>query len=314
MVSLSIDLPVDYLNDEAKELVVPRRRKELWAVLLDLFVEFDRVCKKHGIKYFCDGGTALGAVRHRGFIPWDDDFDVVMSRSEYERLNEVAPEEFHRPYFWQTNETDPGSARGHAQLRNSQTTAILKSELKNGIAVYGFNQGVFLDVFPFDNIPDDLDERRSFLAEVANIKSKIRKIRLSRSAFKLLGCNFSPRLFFRGVWQMVKDCVYTIFGEDELSSVSRSLEYIARRYENVNTLQVAPITFNPYHKEILPSSYFLEDPELVPFEFREVPLFKHWREALLVNYGDWHEHVVGASSHGGLFIDLDKPYTEYLKK
>ena len=120
MVDLNIELPKGFLEEEVRcGYTVTRKMKEVWAVELDLLKEFKRVCNKYDLKYCADGGTLLGAIRHQGFIPWDDDLDIAMLRKDFEKLNEVAPAEFKKPYFWQTEETDKGSARGHAQLRYS---------------------------------------------------------------------------------------------------------------------------------------------------------------------------------------------------
>ena len=130
---IKIHLPDGFLDEEIRNgYTISHEMKEIWAVELDLLVEFDRVCKENGLKYFASCGTKLGAVRHHGFIPWDDDVDVMMLRDEYDKLCKIAPQLFAYPYFFQTEETDKGSARGHAQLRNSKTTAILKSEASMG--------------------------------------------------------------------------------------------------------------------------------------------------------------------------------------
>ena len=103
MVDLKIQLPEDYLNEEERDgYLVTSEVKQLWAVLLDILVQIDSICKKHNIQYFLCGGTLLGAVRHRGFIPWDDDLDVMMKRNDYNRFCEVAPIELQQPYFFQT--------------------------------------------------------------------------------------------------------------------------------------------------------------------------------------------------------------------
>lgn len=174
MENLPIQIKLDesfFLEEERCDYVVKPEMKQLWAVLLDLMVQFDKVCKKNGVKYFLDSGTLLGAVRHKEFIPWDNDVDVIMFRSEYDKLCKVAPTEFSAPYFWQTNETDPGSLRRHAQLRNSLTTCLLCNEMENGVPEYGYNQGAFLNVFILDEIPDNDDEcyNGSGQTRVANI-------------------------------------------------------------------------------------------------------------------------------------------------
>ena len=76
--------------------------KEIWAIELNLFSEFDRVCRKHGITYIASSRTMLGTLRHHGFIPWDDDIDLMMMRDQYEKLCDVAEEEFKHPYFFQS--------------------------------------------------------------------------------------------------------------------------------------------------------------------------------------------------------------------
>ena len=118
MVKLNINLPQNFLDEETRcGFTISEKLKEVWAVELDLLSEFDRVCKKYGIKYIASGGTMLGAARHHGFIPWDDDVDLMMMRDEYDKLCEIAPTEFKHPYFFQTEDTDPGFMRYFARLR-----------------------------------------------------------------------------------------------------------------------------------------------------------------------------------------------------
>lgn len=313
MVDLSIDLPKGFLDEEPRTLIVSRRRKEIWAVELDLLAQLDQVCKKHGIRYFCDGGTVLGAIRHGGFVPWDDDIDVIMSRAEYEKLNAIAPTEFKHPYFWQTNETDPGSARGHAQLRNSETTGILKSEMAGGKAFFDFNQGLFIDIFPFDNLPDDPDERRVFRERIQVVKRKIVSMMRIRIPSGRLPSRLSmPRRIVRSMRATILRTVDGLHGRDALADAVNELDTMARSYNGIRTKEVAPVTLNPFHREVLPAN-FLDESVEVNFEFLKIPVLAHYMESLTINYGlNWREHVIGASAHIGMFVDTNRPYTEYL--
>jgi len=124
--------------------------KRLHEVELELLVEFDRVCRKHNILYSIDGGTLLGAVRHKGFIPWDDDADVIMNRSAYQKFLEVLDEELDKDrfYFQDMNRTS-GYRWGYGKLRRKNTEFIRLNQEH-----MSYPQGIFLDVFVCDNVPN----------------------------------------------------------------------------------------------------------------------------------------------------------------
>lgn len=81
------------------DFLIDEKRKKVWAVVLEMLEKFDQVCKAYHLTYWVFYGTLLGAVRHKGFIPWDDDIDVVLFRDDYETLQSIAPWEFEEPYF-----------------------------------------------------------------------------------------------------------------------------------------------------------------------------------------------------------------------
>ncbi len=149
---IKIDLPEHFLEEEVRcGYVVTEKQKKIWAVELDLLAEFKRVCDKYDLKWFVGYGSLLGIIRHKGFIPWDNDIDVAITRQSFDKLCEVAELEFQDPYFLQT----PMSEKGRCfmmvcKLRNSQTTAASELEWLQGI-----NGGLFVDVFVLDEIPDD---------------------------------------------------------------------------------------------------------------------------------------------------------------
>lgn len=126
--------------------------KKLQAVLLEMLIEVDRICRKNNIEYSLSGGTLLGAVRHGGFIPWDDDVDVSMRRVDYEKFKRACKRDLDKSrFFFQDHTTDPNYRWGYARLRRKDSVFI-----RTGQEHMKQKTGIFLDIFPNDYVPDFL--------------------------------------------------------------------------------------------------------------------------------------------------------------
>lgn len=156
--------------------------------LLKIFIE---ICEKCGLKYYMVCGSALGAVKYSGFIPWDDDIDVALPRYDYDKFCEVAAHYLPSNIFLQNFHTDPQFPHVFSKLRNSDTTFIEKDTSHLNI-----NHGVYIDVFPLDGYPvEDSDARifelkRKLLSwkQYCALKDKSKfKIRIRNSFFRVLG-------------------------------------------------------------------------------------------------------------------------------
>ena len=143
-------MPVEYgktyAYDEAKEA--------LRSVQIDILDTVVDICEQHGLRYWLDGGTLLGAVRHQGFIPWDDDVDIGLMREDYEKLIELLPQELPPDMVLQTRKTDDTYKLAYAKVRDRY------SRIEDR---YKYN-GIFIDIFPFDPIPNS-----SFLQKVQRV-------------------------------------------------------------------------------------------------------------------------------------------------
>lgn len=127
-----------------------RQLERLHAELFDILAEVIRVCDLHGIPYFIQGGTAIGALFNRGIVPWDDDIDLGMTRENYDRFLEVAPSALRPGYFLEWFGTEPNTPFYFAKVKKNNTLFV--EEMFRNMDIH---HGIFVDIFPYDRIPDN---------------------------------------------------------------------------------------------------------------------------------------------------------------
>ena len=255
---------------------------------IELLKEFISVCQKLHLNYFIAYGTLLGAVRHKGFIPWDDDIDIVMLRADYETFLEKAPQYLREPFFLQTHKTDPNYFNCFAKLRNSNTTFIQKS-VKN----LKINHGIFLDIFPLDFYTKEnhrefqwrkfvMDER--IIMEIIPTRDRPLKCKLIRPYAKLS-------------FPMVEQA------------------YAEREKMFCSVQDGAYLADNTWgEKEIMPKEWF-DEVMVMEFEGLRVNAPKEYDKILTQEYGDYMQlPPVGQriTLHDAIVIDPDKSYLDYM--
>lgn len=127
-------------------------QRQLQLIELDILKYVAGFCKRNDIPYSLYGGTLIGAIRHKGFIPWDDDIDICMLRKDYDRFISLWMQEKHDGYIIQNKETDLDFTQGFTKIRKDNTSFIQKEDIGKK-----YHKGIFIDIFPFDRIPNGLN-------------------------------------------------------------------------------------------------------------------------------------------------------------
>lgn len=290
MVDLKLQVPESFYGKEVRcGYTVPSEMKKVWAVQMDMLVELSRVCKKYGLVYYADSGTLIGAVRHKGYIPWDDDIDIVMMRADYERLLDVAKKEFSYPLFLQSAYSEKNYIRAHAQLRNSETTGCILPDVNSS-----YNKGIFIDIFPLDNLPDDDKELEKFKK---NIDWR----------WKII---ISPYVQHKNP---MKKLVAKIIGLIGFETLFSGYEELCTKYKNCETKRVSYIAYSRGKEKHIWEKKWFENHYEVPFEFIKIEIPSGYDERLKKEYGDYMVCRHAPTAHGEAILSADIPYTEYFK-
>lgn len=271
--------------------------KRVHEILLDLFKEFKRVCEKYNLKYLANGGTLIGAARHHGFIPWDDDMDISMMYEDYVKLLEIPSDEFKYPYFLQSYKSDEIAEISAARIRNSGTTGCTKWEYDN-LKIPSHNKGLFVDIFPLFPVSAELKFR---VAQKKKLDCLWKAIR-GWNAEKSIELGYStPYAEYIPNWEAVKG-KYSLFQLKQM--------YMDACNESIGEGELYGMTSFRTHSEKLmwPKEWF-DDVIEMPFEDTSISVPLHYDEIMTKTYGDWRTPVYNSSIHEMYLLDVNTPFS-----
>lgn len=285
-------LPKSFFEPETRnEFFVDRDRKKVWAILIDLLVRLDKFCSDFHLNYYLIFGSLLGAVRHKGFIPWDDDIDIVMPRNDYQKFITLS-DKIEKPYIIQSSLNEKDFFLSFAKFRNINTTCISKP-----FSHRKFNQGLAIDVFPMDNFEDDGAQARY---------ERIKWLNLENSTYMRMG---NPHLD-----QDSKNRINNYSGIEPKLAL-QEIDNIARESNSRETEKVGinTLTIYSYEKNTWSKKDF-ETYEMMDFENYKFRVPCGYKNILINTYGDYMKFPPlekRGSWHNNLIINPDIPFSKY---
>lgn len=300
------EILVNSLKEETKcGFLISEKRKAIWNVQLGLLKKLGEVCKKNNLRYWIASGTLLGAIRHKGFIPWDDDIDVIMPRKDYDKLSEISKNEFCYPYFFQDIYSENNYPGIHSKVRDCRTTAISKNWLFNNI-----NQGIFIDIFPLDGVPCTQQEYEN-LANIAYKKAK--ELRFYYEYEKILSLNPKVRKVLNERKKIARNAIGSCL---DYVKAFREYENMFKKYDYETSKNIGPIAFSletqwhvSFDREWFMNTVYLD------FERLSVPAPAGYSAVLEAYYG--HDYMTPKKCsmfYSTVYFDPFVPYKDHLEK
>lgn len=261
--------------------------------LLGMFQWFHMYCEEHNLRYYAVGGTLLGAARHQGFIPWDDDIDVAMPRDDYEKLKKLIDSDNSGRYRFEF----PGArdfVYPYGKLYDTATTLIENTRYKT-------KRGLFLDVFPLDGIGNTREEAVENFRKIDSLlnlfETRVCAVRKGRKFYK----NMAIILM-----RLIPNCIL------DNRKILMQMEEKSKNYNFDSSVYVANCVGNWHEKEIALRSSF-GTPKLMKFENIDVYGAENYDEYLTGVYGDWRKlppKEKQVTHHDYLKLDLSQSYLD----
>ena len=282
--------------------LVPAETKKVWAVEMDLAKHLLAVCEKYGLKIWVTGGTLIGAVRHKGFIPWDDDMDFCMMREDFNKLVEIGPSEFKEPYFFQSFYTDSFWG-GMIKIRRSDTAMI-----PSHWSLREYNMGIFIDVFVLDAVPDDKKEYEAMFKKL----KMLRKWMHNNNIVHPEALPISRRIkhfVVSSIFKFVSPVKMQVKAKRLLSShsIKDNKECALIDFSAMNGLTISKVALRS-NKHCYDSTIRL------PFFDMTLPAPSGYDEILRRQYGDYMTPVRGGQFHSNVVVDCNRSYKEVLEE
>ena len=296
-----MDYVKDLYRDEIRAgFLVTSNTKKIWNRQLEIWAEVDRICRKHGINYQAAYGTLLGAARHGGFIPWDDDFDICIRRPDYNRFTQVLD----------------GELGDDFEIKH-KTFAVTKIVHKHTTSIYSLDdraldrpQGIMIDIFAFDIAPDGTKNSllafnaiQELLTAVFENLSELPKLKHLQDGGQLV------------VELEVLEQIAALPFTDKLAELYRYVDALSGQSSAVGFFQDVLDDFyppSPTHTYI--QNHWLDKTIYLPFETVELPAPKMFDEVLTACYGDWRTPVRDGKNRSGFFCSADIPWREFLRQ
>lgn len=276
-----------YFEDEIREdFYIPGMVKRSWAKQLDILEVIRTICDRHNIQWYADCGTLIGAVRHGGFIPWDDDLDICMFRDDYIRFTEIAKKELPPEYRMLNLELEPEYDNFLTRITNGDK---IRTNVEYLNANNGFPYTAGIDIFPLDYLIPDArleEQRRLMTKEVWDLTDRV-----------IIGKE--PRTVLE-----IVEYVKALTGIDLdqslplVAALLRALEILFQSYMGKDAKEVALMGFYVKDKtHVYPVSYFRHSLE-VPFETGTIKVPAVYGEVLKIEYGTWELTNRNGGNHG----------------
>ncbi len=239
--------------------------KELKQIELEILLDFDRVCKDNNITYYIYAGTLLGAIRHKGFIPWDDDIDVVLDRTNYNKFLK-ARDQLKEKYKVYSIDVDKNYSTPLAKIIDLDTKLV--QNVKDRVEL-----GVYIDLFIWDYVPDNRFKRK-LLFSFLDFNQKVWGFSIKHA---------SKSSIIQSALRKI--CYFLRF--DRIAA--RMMDFACRK-QNRKTSKMGNLMFGGYgDKKEICSSSLIDEIIDIEFEGHKFPTFKNYEEFLIVNYGNYWE-------------------------